>query len=60
MYQKIGAMIYIKRILYTRKNLVIEQQLKVLLVVKENYNMNKYLHCLFQLAYKIFLKLSDF
>lgn len=36
-------MIFIKHIQYMRKNLVIELQLKVLLVVKENYNMNKYL-----------------
>lgn len=39
---KIDAMTYIKRIQYTRKNLVIGRQLKVLLVVKGNYNMNKY------------------
>lgn len=58
MYQKIGVMIYIKHILYTRKNLVTEPQLKVLLVVKENYNMNKYL--IFQLVYKIFLKRFNF
>jgi len=39
---KIDAMTYIKHIQYTKKNLVIEQQLKALLVVKGNYNMNKY------------------
>lgn len=41
-----------------KKNLEIELQLKVLLVVKENFNMNKYSNILIDLKY--YSKLSNF
>lgn len=51
-------MIYIKHIQYMKKSLVIEQQLKVLLVVKENYNMKKYYFFKFKLI--LFIKVYHF
>lgn len=55
MFQKIDAMIYIKHIQYMKKNLVIELLLKVLLVAKENCNMNKYKYIHSNLFSTVFL-----
>jgi hypothetical protein len=41
-----------------KKSLEIELQLKVLLAVKENYNMNKYFNILINLKY--YSKFSNF